>query len=104
MPSLFDSGVNIGPSQITKYLQGIINDMKPEEEIKVDGLIGPKTSEALAEVLGTEDGEDRFKELFTDKLKRHYDDLVEDNPSQKIYHKGWLNRAETWERKKSSTE
>jgi len=82
----FDFGVNSGHKRAVKYLQRIVGAHD-------DGMLGPKT---LAKV-------DSFKELITnweaelvlmylEERKKFVKRIVENNPSQKRFLKGWLNR------------
>lgn len=57
-----------------------------------DGKVGPKTIAAL-------NGYKNQKELFGkiwSRRKKHFDDIVKNNPSQKVFLKGWYNRLNSF--------
>ena len=56
--------------------------------VKVDGIVGPKT---LAAVNDYPDQKELFEKLWL-RRKKHFEDIVEKDPTQKRFIKGWLNR------------
>ncbi|HYE73238.1 MAG TPA: glycosyl hydrolase 108 family protein [Blastocatellia bacterium] len=77
---LFDQGVLNGPSRAIKIVQKALG-------LEQDGKIGPKTLAAI--------NQSNCKELLKDclaLLELRYRTIVANNPSQKIFLKGWLNR------------
>lgn len=76
---VFDCAVNQGAVFAIKTLQGLCH-------VSTDGIMGPKTLEALEEM-----NEDRLIELFI--LKRF--DRYHSNRNYRIYGKGWINRLLT---------
>jgi len=66
----------------------------PQEILGVvaDGIVGKKT-------IGAINGYKDKKELFTklwERRKKHYEDIVKRNPSQKKFMKGWMNRLNSF--------
>lgn len=69
---------------------GVYGIKYPQQVLGVtaDGIVGPKT-------LGAINDYPNQKELFQkiwDRRKKHFEDIVRNNPSQKVFLKGWLNR------------
>ena len=77
---IVDWAVNSGVKTAIKNVQKIVGTTS-------DGIMGPKTIDAINKY--------PVKELF-DELKKSrktfYETIVEKNPSQKVFLKGWLNR------------
>lgn len=64
-----------------KYVQRLLG-------VVDDGIVGKKTLSAL-------NSYPNQKELFNKiwaRRKKHFDDIVKNNPSQKVFLKGWYNR------------
>ena len=92
---LFDIAVNMGPNTAGKILQRAINilnrDEKNYKNITVDGIIGPKTLDILT-------NEFQIERAYLPKLiillrAKRYIDIVENNESQEVFIRGWLNRV-----------
>lgn len=77
---IFDWGYNSGPKTAIKHTQQVLG-------VTVDGLIGPKTLKAINE----SPQEELFNKLKA-KRKLFFEAVVANNPSQKKFLKGWLNR------------
>ena len=86
---LFEQGVNMGSGVAVKNLQRALN-LLLEQEIKVDGMIGPNTLKALH---GCGYKEDLLRLLNGYQIKR-YIEICENNPTQKNFIRGWLKRVE----------
>ena len=82
---IFDSNVNHGLGNSIPMLQRTC--VKLGMNISIDGIFGPNTKNAfeLAD-------EDLFCDEFLDVRKNFYYKIVQRNPSQKKFLKGWLNR------------
>ena len=86
--ALFDQGVNMGTGTAVKNLQQAYNYLN-SEVIQVDGLLGPNTVQAVnsykypADLLNCLNGV---------RISR-YLEIVENNPTQKVFLRGWLRRA-----------
>jgi lysozyme family protein len=77
---VYDFGVNAGPGQSAKLLQRIVGAVD-------DGVIGPKT---LALVKAKDPTE--VIEAFSDQKEAFYEAIVQRNPTQAKFLKGWKNR------------
>lgn len=64
-----------------KYPQSVLG-------VKADGLVGQKT---LAAINGNSNKKDLFNKLWQ-RRKKHFDDIVKNRPSSKVFYKGWINR------------
>lgn len=77
---IVDWAVNSGVKTAIKNVQKIVGTTP-------DGIMGPKTIEAINKY--------PVKELFNELKKNRqifYENIVEKNPSQKVFLNGWLNR------------
>lgn len=80
----FDASVNHGPGRAAKLLQSALG-------IDADGKIGPKTIEAVNEEFSA----NRMAELIDNMIAIRldfYHSIVERDPSQEVFIKGWENR------------
>lgn len=97
---LFDQGVNGGNRAARKLLQRAINeclDLKSPlaDRLIVDGQIGPATRAKMDWIIGHPViGLDALVEAFREVVRERYRAIVARNPSQKIFLRGWLNRAD----------
>lgn len=82
---LFDAAVNHGVGGASTLTQKALVDLG--FSLSVDGIIGPKTTAALRAT-----NPDRFVNAFLNVREKYYRRIVEKNPSQKVFLKGWLNR------------
>lgn len=87
---VFDLAINAGPVQAIKILQRAIDHAAPPgvERVRDDGQLGPRTLASLAAcdpdvVLGA----------YCSEQASFYLTLIERNPSQVAFKKGWLARA-----------
>jgi lysozyme family protein len=86
----FDTGVNMGPRAAGKLLQRALNDVSPAEEpLVTDGQIGAKSLARMTRV-----PEDELLSAYVKRLKKRYGDIVENDPSQAKFLRGWTKRAE----------
>lgn len=79
---MFSCSVNCGSSIAIQILQKCVG-------VKTDGIYGGKTTAA---VRNYEHTEKYFVDDFCDIWSKYYDRIVEKNPKQSIYLKGWKNR------------
>jgi lysozyme family protein len=79
--AVFDQGVNRGIGWPPKKIQGIVGTVQ-------DGHIGPKTLAALNAM-----NPNYFITAFEPVVEKSYQDIVARRPSQRIFLRGWLNRA-----------
>ena len=80
-----DIGWGSGPVRGIKMLQQVCGTT-------TDGIIGPKTMEAYRVFIETH-GHERFLRDLHDLRADFYRQIVQNRPSNKIFLKGWLNRA-----------
>ena len=91
--AVFDSAVNCGSGRAVKWLQEVVG-------VKADGQFGPLTTQMVAleiERVGVKD----VLRRFMDKRFDHYAEIVERNPSQAVFAKGWDRRMHDLEREVS---
>lgn len=92
---LFDTAVNMGWRRAGRLLQRSLNILnrngKIINDIKVDGLIGKATLSVV----------DKYKEeayylfkLFVLLKAKIYIDILEHNPTQEAFARGWINRIQ----------
>ncbi len=84
---LFDIGVNCGTGTSIKLLQRAVNQLTVTP-IDEDGHLGPGT-------LGAANAQDpaALMQALCQVQRDHYQALVDNNSSQAVFLKGWLNRA-----------
>lgn len=85
--AIFDSLINNGPKNATKIAQRACNALG--KSLVVDGIWGEKTKNAVQRV-----PEDEFLEAFLEKRLQFFENIVKNNPSQKIFIRGWKNRID----------
>lgn len=83
---LFDMSVNMGCKQAAKLIQAAVK--LAGYDISVDGILGPKTIDAINKILPTE-----LKALIIYQCIDFYLNLVRATPSYEKFLKGWLKRA-----------
>jgi lysozyme family protein len=82
---LFDFGVNSGPKNAVKILQKSLNNQGCN--LEVDGVLGNNTISNIS----LADKNLLIKDML-DERKFFYLGIVENNPKQGVFLKGWLNR------------
>lgn len=75
----FDSSVQHGPGRAMKFLQSACG-------VPVDGKWGPKTAKALEDIGQIE------VTAYLDARRDFYDDIIQNDPSQAVFAKGWYAR------------
>lgn len=73
----FDSAINHGVSRALRLLQRAAG-------VKVDGVIGPVTIAAAQNVT---------IQAYVRERLRFINDIVTNDPSQKVFHRGWVKRV-----------
>lgn len=89
----FDAAVNSGVGGAGKLLQRTLNKSEGAG-LTVDGAVGPATLKALHAAIVKED-DSRIKRLcraYCDAREALYNAIVANNPSQRRFLRGWLNR------------
>ena len=97
-PVVTDACVLYGPKRAIIFLQNVIN-MFAHEQIAVDGQIGPGTAKAAADVIRIV-GAWMVVNAYCDQRIEFCNRIVANNPSQKVFLKGWTNRANSFRIKK----
>lgn len=89
---LFDQGVNSGPTTAVTTLQRVLNErflkFQTLPQLKVDGILGNKTIEAIESV-----NESRLCRKLLQEFQRRYISICLTNQSQMGFLMGWLNRT-----------
>ena len=84
---LYDMAVNHGRKWAVKLMQRGLNKFA-SPKLDVDGLLGPKTLAAIKE-----HDKSAVHDAIITARKDYYRAIVANNPTQKVFLKGWLNRA-----------
>jgi lysozyme family protein len=92
-PIVFDVSVNSGPYRAIKMLQQALFD-KGYPIGKADGIIGKKTL-AFANHWANSAGVIAIDTLVDYRIK-FYKKIIANNPSQKVFEKGWIARANSF--------
>lgn len=76
------------------YNSGTWGIKYPQQVLGVvpDGVVGPKT---IAAINNYSSQAELFYKLWN-RRKKHYEDIVKRNPSQKVFLKGWMNRLNSF--------
>ena len=82
---VFDAAVNNGPGNSTKFIQRACNSIGIP--CTVDGAFGKQTAKCLKDA-----PVDEFVEAFLDVREAFFWSIVNRNPSQRLFIKGWINR------------
>ena len=78
---IFVAGVNMGMKKAVMLAQKLVG-------VPADGLAGPKTLKAINAF-----DDAIFDEMYDVLETDHYEMIIANNPSKRIYAKGWRNRA-----------
>ena len=90
-PQLFDMAVNHGPKAAVRMLQETLN-AEGYGPLAQDGAVGPLTRTAAETAAGSMGGQ--LNNALVDMRISFYLGIVSRNPTQKVFLKGWLRRAE----------
>ena len=90
---VFDCAINHGSRRAIKFVQKVC-DETGAGNVSQDGLMGAKTA-AAAERCSEEMGKWMLLSLIQER-KQFYLEIVVNNPSQKTFLKGWMNRADSF--------
>lgn len=93
----FDATVNHGIGGAARIFQSAMNTYAPSVKPKLveDGKWGPKTEARLLELWSEEASEKdlkKFASIYLLRRKKFYDGIISNNPSQRVFLKGWYNR------------
>lgn len=92
---VFDHAWGAGVSRAVKLLQSILND-KFGKNLAVDGVMGPLTLAATNSVNAS-----KLFNYYWDGRASYYEYITTVNEKLKVFLKGWMNRLNTFEKKKS---
>jgi lysozyme family protein len=98
-PVVTDASVLYGPKRAIIFLQKVLNQLDSSSGLGLDGDIGPATTVAAnkqAVLLGA----DKIINAYVDERIRFCEAIVANRPSQRIFIKGWTNRANSFRPKK----
>lgn len=90
-PFLLDSAVHHGPGNAVEFMQQVVNK-SGFGPLALDGVFGPKTQKSARDSAG-KIGQDYFVNALVDERLIFMWIIVERNPSQKRFLRGWLRRA-----------
>ena len=86
---LFDCAINSGASRAVKLLQECI-------ETTTDGRFGPATREALHNFV-MDTSVEYIAKQYLDARRSWYDQIIERDPSQSVFARGWMKRIDDLE-------
>lgn len=85
---LFEEGVNLGIYKVQEITQRALNFIG--EDLKVDGKFGPVTLQAINR--NVQRDFNTFMKALNGLQFMHYYNIIEKDPTQKIFARGWLRR------------
>ena len=87
---LYDAAVNSGPAQSVKLAQrGYNRCVTYGQPLMVDGIMGPATRAAM-QLADT----DKCLSAMLDAREKFFQTIVDNNPSQQVFLRGWINRVD----------
>ena len=87
---LYDAAVNSGPAQSVKLAQrGYNRCVAYGQPLVVDGIMGPATRAAM-QLADT----DKCLSAMLDAREAFFQTIVDNNPSQQVFLRGWINRVD----------
>ena len=89
---IYDAAVNHGPARSVKLVQQACNIISTRDKLVVDGALGPLTRSALKA-----NNTPTMHAQAIEQRRRFYRNIVDNNPSQAVFLRGWLNRADALE-------
>ena len=94
-PLAFDCAINHGPRQAVRFVQRVVN-LAGFGPVDVDGVLGPQSRKA-ADKANAEMGP-LFNDAILEERRNFYRMIVARDPSQEVFLKGWLARADEFDR------
>ena len=85
---IFDTSVNVGSRQCHKFLQRALNAVNGNQNVTVDGMVGPQTMGAVVEA-----NQVGVLSAFRSEQAGFYRLICQVRPANKKFLKGWLRRA-----------
>ena len=92
-PFLFDAAVNHGSRRAIKFLQNVCNQYN-FGPIDSDGLVGPNTCKKATACYTALN--DWMMVALVEERQKFYVDIVDRNPRQSVFLKGWFHRAKSF--------
>ena len=93
---VYDAAVNVGIWQASLFLQIALNKANRNDhyygDVVEDGVIGAQTT-AACEAAEQNGLQQLLMHLFTTQLSYFYMQIMENDPSQEVFCKGWILRA-----------
>ena len=90
---ILDMSINHGPSTAIRLLQKTINETDLHD-LATDGILGPNTTKAANNCYSL------MARYFTNQIchtrEKFYLHIVKNNPSQRVFLKGWLKRCDSF--------
>lgn len=94
---LYDTGVNMGIRRAVRFLQNALNQLNRNQrnykDLVVDGWLGQGTLEVLKQYLRLDRKSDFLLKMMNIQQGARYIEIMENDPSQEKYARGWLKRA-----------
>lgn len=95
-PFLFDCAVNHGPRRAVIFLQKVCNALSEVDmTLEEDGVFGPATRAAAEEAEAIMRA--RLLAALVEERRNFYRAIVAHDPSQRVFLKGWLARADEFD-------
>lgn len=92
---VFDAAVNSGPGRSIKWVQQELN-AQGYGPLSEDGALGPKSIQAAATAC-EEKGGGEIARALVERRRQFLHNLIAQNPSQKVFEKGWMARLDRLE-------
>lgn len=90
---VFDCSINHGPVRAAKFVQRVINEAGVAY-LAEDGICGPRTQDAAAAAFAQMG--DYLQNAIVEERKRFYRAIVRNDPSQNVFLRGWMSRADSF--------
>ncbi len=94
---LYDTGVNMGVRRSVRFLQNALNllnrNQKNYNDLVVDGWLGQGTLKTLSTYLQLDRNSQVLLKMMNTQQGARYIEIMETDPSQEKYARGWLKRA-----------
>ncbi|MDH5393807.1 MAG: N-acetylmuramidase [Gammaproteobacteria bacterium] len=94
-PFVFDCAINHGPRRAIKFLQSVCNQAGYKPALSEDGTLGPNTLKAVDSTLAKMGNV--FLQALYEERRNFYLTIVQNEPSQKVFLNGWMNRVNEFE-------
>lgn len=85
---VFDMAVNMGEVRGEKLTQRAVNATGIKPPLMIDGNLGPKSYTAINSI-----NRDALLHEMVEQQRAFYNAIIEQDPSQKVFEHGWMERA-----------